>query len=130
MTARLNAPGIEQLPAGDELYAAGDELRNQEADSFHGVRVAGRVMQEDDLAVPNLRENAVDPCLNAGFRDPVLTAGAADEGQIHLIKERIADGDVGWAEEAGGAWPMSSWMRSVQGRISASICSGVMSAIC
>ena len=56
-------------------------------------------MQEDDLAVPNLRENAVDPCLNAGFRDPVLTAGAADEGQIHLIKERIADGDVGWAEE-------------------------------
>ena len=83
-------PGFfKQLADCHELISSLFQFRDDELQSFHGVHVPGHVMQEHDLPVLRVRQNAVDTLLCRNGGHPIFAPGAADTGQVHIVIERL-----------------------------------------
>ena len=92
---------IEKLPAGQEPETAALQLRNDFPECLYGVHVAGHVMQQNDFPVLCVGKNPIRPLTGCHLRNPVLTAGTADEGKIHRIKQQLIDSNERRPEETG-----------------------------
>ena len=75
---------------------------NDGFEGFYGIDIPLHIVEENDFPVPGVGQRAGSAILSGNGRHPILTAGTADESQIHQIEKLLVDSDVGGTEEGRG----------------------------
>ena len=60
---------------------------------LHGILIPFHIVQENNLSVLRVGQRTAGPLLRRNGWNPVLTSAAADESQIHIVKQLLIQGN-------------------------------------